>query len=366
MTNNQIIDLYKQVIVQIATPESTGTGFYVKAFNLIVTNHHVINGYGNVTIKGKSFAKQFTKVVYSDAQHDLAFLLPPATHEMPEAIIGDYANVQDGDSVLAIGHPFGLNYTSTLGVISRRDRVSNGLHYIQIDAAINPGNSGGPLVNQAGEIIGVNTFIIRGGDNLGFALPTSYLITCLQQYCTIYGESAVACGACDFLVTKNNIDHQKYCPNCGSEISLIKYKEEKKQAITGISKIIEDTLTGLGFDAELSRISTNYWEVNQNNILVKIAFNPGNSFVICDAYLADLPSVNLKQLYNYLLKENFNLRGMQLCTNVQDIILSSLNYDLYMSPELCSKNFKLFFEKAQVYHEHLINEFKCTVRLQES
>ena len=82
---------------------------------------------------------------------------------------------KDGEVVVAIGHPFGLNYTATQGVISKVDRIRDGVKYIQIDAAINPGNSGGPLVNKEGEVIGINSFIIRGGDNLGFALPVSYL-----------------------------------------------------------------------------------------------------------------------------------------------------------------------------------------------
>jgi len=77
--------------------------------------------------------------------------------------------MKDGDAVVAIGHPFGLNYTATQGVISKVDRIREGLKYIQIDAAINPGNSGGPLVNMSGEIIGVNSFIIRG--EITWALP---------------------------------------------------------------------------------------------------------------------------------------------------------------------------------------------------
>src|SRR5574338_619774 len=94
----------------------------------------------------------------------------------------NYEETKDGDVVVAIGHPFGLNYTATQGVISKVDRIRDGVKYIQIDAAINPGNSGGPLVNKNGEIIGINSFIIRGGDNLGFALPVNYLREALLLY----------------------------------------------------------------------------------------------------------------------------------------------------------------------------------------
>ncbi len=123
-----------------------------------------------------------SRVWYTDRKHDLAFLQAPPGVELPELPLGRYESLKDGDNVIAIGHPYGLNYTATQGVISKVDRIRDGLKFIQIDAAINPGNSGGPLVNEEGEVIGVNSFIIRGGDNLGFALPVNYLRTALQLY----------------------------------------------------------------------------------------------------------------------------------------------------------------------------------------
>jgi serine protease Do len=366
MTNSEVIVLYKQAIIQIATPESTGTGFYVQAYNLIVTNHHVVDGYGQVRIKGKSFEKQFSKVLYLNERYDIAFLQAPENADIPDIKLGDYAKVQDGDSVLAIGHPFGLNYTSTLGVISRKDRVSNGLHYIQIDAAINPGNSGGPLVNMSGEVIGVNTFIISGGDNLGFALPTVYLKVLLDEYVQLMGTSVVACKACGTLVHKENVYQKKYCSNCGTKINLLKYKEEQEQEpITGIAKVIEDSLTLLGYDAELSRVSANYWEVMHKELKITIAYYESNMAVSCDAFLVQIPRQNLVGMYEYLLKENYALKGMSLSTKVGDIILSSQNYDLYMSPEQSTANLKEFFERALMYKERLMKEFGCMARLEE-
>src|SRR5687767_3577342 len=164
MTTHQIIDLYRQCIIQIATQNSTGTGFYVKEFDLIVTNEHVVGKNAEVTIAGRFFERRLARVWYTDKKHDLAFLQPPEGTQLPEVRLGQYENVKDGEVVVAIGHPYGLNYTATQGVISKADRIREGIKYIQIDAAINPGNSGGPLVSKSGEIIGVNSFIIRGGD----------------------------------------------------------------------------------------------------------------------------------------------------------------------------------------------------------
>ena len=182
MNTQQIIELYRPAIIQIATQASTGTGFYIKEFDLIVTNEHVIGKNAELTIQGRLFEKRMARVWYTDKKHDLAFLEPPKEIQLPLVKLGDYHGMKDGDVVVAIGHPFGLNYTATQGVISKVDRIRDGIKYIQIDAAINPGNSGGPLVNKEGEIIGINSFIIRGGDNLGFALPVNYLREALELY----------------------------------------------------------------------------------------------------------------------------------------------------------------------------------------
>ncbi len=150
-----------------------------------MTNNHVVKDNWKVTIKGRNFDKQLSRVVFADEKYDLAFITPPENAEMPLVRLGTYSALHDGDTVIAIGHPYGLNYTATQGVVSRIDRVHSGLKYIQIDAAINPGNSGGPLVNSHGEVVGVNTFIIKGGDNLGFALPVDDLKLALDQYATV-------------------------------------------------------------------------------------------------------------------------------------------------------------------------------------
>src|SRR5947209_16875308 len=210
MNTQQIIELYRPAIIQIATQTSTGTGFYIKEFDLIVSNEHVIGKNAEVTIAGRLFEKRLARVWYTDRKHDLAFLQPPEDVQIPEVKLGNYEHMKDGDVVVAIGHPYGLNYTATQGVISKVDRIRDGVKYIQIDAAINPGNSGGPLVNKEGEIIGINSFIIRGGDNLGFALPVSYLKEALELYYPHKGQASTRCNSCNHLVLPSNIEATKY------------------------------------------------------------------------------------------------------------------------------------------------------------
>lgn len=368
MEFQEIIENFQPAIIQIAANGSTGTGFYLSRYNLIVTNEHVVGKSPEVTIAGKSFVKMLSSVWYTDKKHDLAFLQPPPGAAFPELELGKYERLKDGDEVIAIGHPFGLNYTATQGVISKVDRIRSGLHFIQIDAAINPGNSGGPLVNQSGEVIGVNTFIIKGGDNLGFALPTSYLKTALDLYSPYRGSPSTRCPNCNFLVLPSNIDSKRYCPSCGTEVKLPEVMISE-YTLGGTAKMIEEILKDLGTDIRLARDGTNKWEVREGRAKIRISFNTETFFVTGDAYLCQLPAdgKQIKALYRYLLMQNDKeTDGLVLSCVSQNIVLSGVINDLDLTKEAGSKLFQSLFKKADSYESILINEYGCLPRLQES
>lgn len=367
MNIQQTIEQFQHAVVQIATKTGTGTGFYLQDYNLIVTNNHVVRDNQRVTVKARSFEKKLAKVVFTDEKHDLAFLLPPVDmSQMQEIELGDYTVLQNGDSVVAIGHPYGLNYTATQGVISRVDRVQQGIKYIQIDAAINPGNSGGPLIDERGKIVGVNTFIIKGGDNLGFALPVNYLTDALDQYMAIYGTVALRCPSCNAMVTEENLDSGKYCPNCGTDIDFPKAEEPDEEPISGIAKTIEDTLESLGFNKELARNGQNKWEIEAGKARVKITYNRENYFIISDAYLCKLPKQGIPALYTFLLQENYKMKCKLFSLQGENIVLSSLIYDLDINQEKALPLFRELFERADYYDEYLINTFGCQPMLEEN
>ena len=366
MPTQDIIEHFQSAIIQIATQSGTGTGFYLKEFDLIITNNHVVDSNAEVTIKGKNFEKSLSRVWYTDRKHDLAFLQAPSGMDLADIRMGQYEEMKDGDEVLAIGHPFGLNYTATQGVISKVDRIRDGLHYIQIDAAINPGNSGGPLVNEKGEIIGVNSFIIKGGDNLGFALPVNYLRTALQLYAPNKGNTSTRCASCDFLVTKGNIDSGKYCPSCGTEVLLPELPEKESEPV-GVAKTIEGILKGLGKDIKLARNGVNNWEVEEGSARIKINYNPESFFITGDAFLCQMPvdALKIKPLYLYLLQENYQLNGLVLSCNGQNIVLSCIIYDMDITPETGKEQFENLFKKADEYDDLLKREYGCIDRLIE-
>ena len=366
MEFQEIIENFQPAIIQIATKSSTGTGFYLKQFGVVVTNEHVVGSSAEVAITGKTFQKRLARVWYSDKKHDLAFIEGPQDVDFPELSLGNYDELKDGDEIIAIGHPYGLNYTATQGVISKVDRIRQGMKFIQIDAAINPGNSGGPLVNEKGEVIGVNTFIIKGGDNLGFALPVNYLISALQLYAPHKGVSAARCPSCDFLVLQSNIDSKKYCPACGTEVKLPELPEKEMQPL-GVAKTIEEILIDLGKDIKLSREGNNRWEIREGSAKIKISYNSENFFITGDAYLCQLPQdgSKIKPLYKFLLEENFRTHGLVLSCVNQNIILSCVLYDLDLSKESGFRIFQNLFTNADMYNSVLKTEYGCIGRLEE-
>ena len=366
MDVQEIIERFQPAIIQIATQTGTGTGFYLKEFDMIVTNNHVVDINAEVTIAGKIFERAMSRVWYTDRKHDLAFLEAPKNIDFPDVRLGHYETLKDGDEVIAIGHPYGLNYTASQGVISKVDRVRDGLKFIQIDAAINPGNSGGPLVNQQGEVIGINSFIIRGGDNLGFALPVNYLREALQLYVPNKGHASTRCFSCDFLVLASNIDSGKYCPSCGTEVVLPELPEKEAEPV-GTAKIIEEILKELGKDVKLAREGINNWTVKEGTAKIRIIYNPENYFVAGDAYLCQLPSdvTRIKPLYQFLLKENYQIKGLVLSCVKQNIVLSRIMYDLDITKENGAAAFRQLFTKADEYDDMLKKEYGCIDRLEE-
>jgi serine protease Do len=170
---------------------SLGSGVIVDKRGYILTNNHVVEQATKIQVQLDGNTQKYTaKVIGVDEDTDLAVIKIEANKDLPTAKLGNSDGVQVGDWVLAIGSPFGLQATVTAGIISAKDRGGIGgaghqfQRFLQTDAAINPGNSGGPLVDLAGEVVGINTAIItgsRGYEGVGFALPSSTAISVYNQ-----------------------------------------------------------------------------------------------------------------------------------------------------------------------------------------
>ena len=160
------------------TAQSLGSGVIIDPKGIILTNEHVVAGASKITATTKSGVELDCDVVGSDADNDLAVLrVRKPTGQLPAIHLGSSSDLLIGETIIAIGNPFGLSHTVTAGVVSAVGRSVRGENertytdFIQTDASINPGNSGGPLVNVDGDMIGIATAIIGGAQGIGFAIP---------------------------------------------------------------------------------------------------------------------------------------------------------------------------------------------------
>ena len=161
-----------------------GTGFVIDSNGYVVTNAHVVSDADDVKVRLQDDREFAAEVVGRDAKLDLALLKIGGVTGLPAVALGDSDALRVGEHVLAVGNPFGLGHTVTMGIVSAKARsIGAGPYddFIQTDASINPGNSGGPLFNLRGEVVGINTAIRAGADGIGFAIPVLVLKDVVDQ-----------------------------------------------------------------------------------------------------------------------------------------------------------------------------------------
>jgi serine protease Do len=180
-----LVERFAEGVVLVQTPAGLGSGFFINGDGYLLTNHHVIEKETKITVvvfqkKNNDFVRHHldkVEIIAVNAFLDLALLRVTKAEnvKITPLYLGDGDAVNTGDSVFAIGNPLGLERTVSQGIVSNRSRVVQGLVYLQTTAPINPGNSGGPLLNMRGEVIGVTNMGYLFANNLGFAIPVSYV-----------------------------------------------------------------------------------------------------------------------------------------------------------------------------------------------
>lgn len=165
---------FDQDIPREQKQQSLGSGFIIDKDGTILTNNHVVSQADEIEVALSDGRKYKAKIVGTDEKTDIAVIKIKADKDLPYVLLGTSKTMRAGDWAMAIGNPFGLEHTVTVGVISAMGRSIGGStfgKFIQTDASINPGNSGGPLFNMNGEVIGINTMIYAAGQGIGFAIP---------------------------------------------------------------------------------------------------------------------------------------------------------------------------------------------------
>ncbi len=173
-----------------ARPQSMGSGFILSKDGYILTNNHVIDGADEISVRLPDRSEYVATLIGTDVRSDLALLKIESDEDLPTVTLGKPRDVEVGEWVLAIGSPFGLDYSVSAGIVSAKGRslpseeTGNYVPFIQTDVAINPGNSGGPLFNLEGEVVGINSQIYtRSGGSIGlsFAIPIEVALNVVEQ-----------------------------------------------------------------------------------------------------------------------------------------------------------------------------------------
>ena len=261
---------------------SLGSGFVIDGKEgLVVTNNHVIDGADEIIINFHDGSKlKVDKVIGKDAKADLALLKVTPKKPLADVKFGSSANLEVGDWVMAIGNPFGLGGSVTVGIISAKSRdINSGPYddYLQTDAAINKGNSGGPLFNMNGDVIGVNTAIISptgGSIGIGFAVPSDTVVAVIDQL-KQFGETRRGwLGVKIQTVTEDIAETLGVPENTGALVSavtpespaakgglesgdvILKFDGKDVTTMRGLPKIVAQTPIGKAVDVEVLRKGT--------------------------------------------------------------------------------------------------------------
>lgn len=217
MATAEIVSKIKDKIVVVRNADGgSGTGIVLDKRGVIVTNSHVVGTSSLVAIETQDGRNYLGKVVGSNRKIDFAFIFchGPTCADAP--VLSKRELLSAGEDVVAIGHPFGLEFTVSKGIVSTALRDVNGVRYIQTDVPINPGNSGGPLLDSAGEIVGINTWIVGNAQGLSFAIPSLYVS---EAYAVSPAPEALEAGTYCAACGKLNDKPGRYCESCGVAIT---------------------------------------------------------------------------------------------------------------------------------------------------
>lgn len=279
---------------------SIGSGFLALDNGVVVTNAHVVGRELEVKLRWMEHAQPIAaRVIEIDTALDVAFLLPVVrTEHLPlELANSEYARV--GQTVYSVGHPLGFACTIARGVISAVNRKVRGQIYLQTDAAINPGNSGGPLIDESGAVLGISTWKVGGGENLGFVVPSHSFSAALARHAGDPRElvSRVPHYHCRECATPFDISEDQ-CSICGAWLPLPRSSvmvDARSEALA--TQRVNALLTRLGHDPAKAAVRPGWWRLGE----VAVMLAQGGHAVAFSSALVRVPKENQEAFYRFLL-----------------------------------------------------------------
>ncbi len=343
-------------VVKINCPTGSGSGFYIRSADVVITNYHVVAGNKSVAIEMQDRNKMKAAVIQVNPMKDLAFLKPAQPISDSEFVLNRTPAVKNLDKVMVLGYPYGMPFTVTEGIISAAKQLLEGQYYIQTDAAVNPGNSGGPMIDNEGNIIGITTCKFSEADNMGFALPSDVIATELDKFKTnppaAYG---VNCPSCNFLM----LEKDDYCENCGAKIDAENLFKEYK--LSPLGEYTEGIIRDLGVDPVIARAGSDFWEFHLGSSLIRF-FIYNNNYFFATSPLVKLPTVNPAEVYKYVLSNPCDPFYLGVYNGVIFISYRMAMPDIFSPSHQATirATYINFAKKANEIDNYLVNTFGCT------
>ena len=228
-------NIYRSVF-KVTHSGGSGSCFYLKNYDLFVTNYHVVEGYRTVAVHDNDRNPYLAKVVLVNPALDIALLAAEGDFSaLPEMTLAADDSLTIGRKVYVAGYPYGMPFTITEGSVSSPKQLMDGKYYIQTDAAVNPGNSGGPILNDAEEVVGVTVSKFTQADNMGFGIRVETLHGLLESLGELDRTAfQVQCGSCEELIC----EEEEFCPSCGDKLPEGVFDERELSPLGGFGTLL--------------------------------------------------------------------------------------------------------------------------------
>lgn len=332
----------------------SGSCFYLKNYDLFVTNYHVVEGFREVALQDDNKNRFHARVVLVNPVRDIALLKADGDFSaLPEIALSTLDEVTIGQKINVAGYPFGMPFTVTEGTVSSPRQLLNDSYYIQTDAAVNPGNSGGPMFNDNSELVAITVSKLNNADNMGFGIPVSSLRELLDQIADLdTSVFNVQCNSCDEFIS----EEEEYCPSCGDKLPENVFQE---RSLTDLAVFCEEAIEAMGINPVLARVGYESWVFHKGSSEIRM-FVYQRQYLFCTSPINVLPKKNLEPVLSYLL--NAEVKPYQLGLDGNQIYIS---YRVHISDvfseygDEVKKNLTNLAFKADDLDNYLSDTFGC-------
>lgn len=329
-------------------------GFLLPKWNLIVTCEHIVRGNESVVVQSQQ-GKALTKIIYLDNVLDIAFLKMPKKWTTIELAFATLSTIQTEIPVWIAAVPENqekIIQTELTDTIEQTDKIT----YLELDIPVVSDQSGCPVLDNQNRILGINSAMYSINNTFAFALASDYIIQALIHFYkkqqSYDNQPITKCFNCHHLAAASELNDKK-CPNCNEYLSI----EIEDYEPEGIARTIEKLLKITGYNVDLARKGPNFWEVEQGSATIHIIYNETDGYIVGDAILCRLSEEPSQALYEYLLQQNYLLKGLNFSVKGTDIVLSVLIFERDLNMETGSILFQNLFERADYYDNVLVEEF---------